>query len=114
MREAIAMHMYLALLAACATAAFSAPLDDYVYTPDPEYKWEYVSNITGEGFTAHTLNLTSQRWGHAPFQFIERGYQVWSHFLTIGTTFTSLVFVQNHVLFVHGNYGVKWKRKSER
>ncbi|MEM7542376.1 MAG: PhoPQ-activated protein PqaA family protein, partial [Pseudomonadota bacterium] len=42
--------------------AAQTPLDLYVATPDPAYRWEAVSEIEGDGFSATVIDLTSQTW----------------------------------------------------
>jgi PhoPQ-activated pathogenicity-related protein len=37
-------------------------LDEYVYTPDPAFKYEKLTSNEGEGFTTTAYNLTSQTW----------------------------------------------------
>ncbi len=55
------------------------PLDTYVRTPDPNYKYELVRTIPGEGYTAYVLEMTSQAW-RSPAE-VDR--TVWKHWLTI-------------------------------
>ncbi len=61
-----------------ATAAETA-LDRYVKTPDPAYKFEVVSTISGNGYTAQVIDLTSQSWLTPG----EVNRTVWKHWLTV-------------------------------
>ena len=54
-------------------------LDRYVQTPDPNYKYELVKKIPGEGYTAFVLEMTSQQWRTAA----EVDRPIWKHWLTI-------------------------------
>lgn len=54
-------------------------LDRYIQKPDSTYKWERVSAIPGEGYTAHVLQLTSQTWRSV--KEVDRA--VWTHWLTV-------------------------------
>ena len=38
------------------------PLDDYVNTPDPHYKYELLKSQKLTGYTLHIINMTSQKW----------------------------------------------------
>lgn len=42
--------------------AYPAALDDYVYRPDPYYKFEEIGKETGPGYTMYMINMTSQKW----------------------------------------------------
>jgi len=37
-------------------------LERYVALPDPSYRWKAVAALPGNGYTAHLLELVSQRW----------------------------------------------------
>lgn len=54
-------------------------LDDYVAAPDPAYGYSVVSSVSGPGYRAVVLNMTSQSWRSA--QEVDR--MVWRHWLTI-------------------------------
>ena len=77
----------VAVLAACTSlgshrseeAHHATPLDQYVAAADPAYAWEPVSDVQGEGCTAHVLKMTSQTWRTA--EDVDR--TVWWHWLTI-------------------------------
>ena len=71
----------LLLSAALLLPAYAAEtaLDRYVAAPDPNYKYELVSKIAGEGYTAYVLEMTSQQWRTAA----EVNQPVWKHWLTI-------------------------------
>jgi PhoPQ-activated pathogenicity-related protein len=54
-------------------------LDRYVQAPDPNYKYELVKTIPGDGYTAYVLDMTSQQWRTAA----EVDRPIWKHWLTI-------------------------------
>lgn len=62
-----------------ALAASQTALDRYVAAPDPNYKYELVSTIPGEGYTAYVLSMTSQQWKTTA----EVDQPVWKHWVTI-------------------------------
>jgi PhoPQ-activated pathogenicity-related protein len=78
---------FLPLLPACAGAprprpqgrSEPTPLDLYVAAPDPAYRWEPVTDLQGEGCTAHVLKMTSQTW--LTPDDVDR--TTWWHWLTI-------------------------------
>ena len=44
-------------------ASANVPLDDYVYTPDPNYGYKDTGlRLNGTGWKSYLLNMTSQRW----------------------------------------------------
>ncbi len=55
------------------------PLDVYVAAPDAAYRWEAVSDIEGDGFTATVIDLTSQQW----LTEAEVDRPTWQHWLTV-------------------------------
>ncbi|MBZ5560545.1 MAG: PhoPQ-activated pathogenicity-related family protein [Acidobacteriia bacterium] len=69
-------------------------LDRYIALPDPSYKYELVKTITGEGYRAYVLDMTSQTWRSSS----EVDRNVWKHWVTIITPndlehTTSLLFI---------------------
>src|SRR5437764_225732 len=60
-------------------ASKETALDRYVNAPDPSYKFELANTITGEGYKAYVIDLTSQTWKPP----IEANRSVWKHWLTI-------------------------------
>lgn len=75
-----------ALLAAFAIAAGAAEkagkftaLDRYVQAPDPNYKYELVRTIPGDGYTVYVLDMTSQKWRTEK----EVDHPIWKHWVTI-------------------------------
>ena len=69
-------------------------LDEYVYTPDPAYKYELVNTQRGEGVTVYTLKMTSQEW----LTENEVDRPVWWHWLNIArpdtvSSDTALLFI---------------------
>ena len=68
--------------AARADSAASSPptaLDRYVATADPTYRYELVTKLPGDAFTAYVLHLTSQTW----LTEKEVDHPVWQHWLTV-------------------------------
>ena len=69
-----------------AAAAFAADhggrhtaLDKFIQAPDPNFKFELVKKIPGDGYTTYVLDLTSQAW-RTP---AETNRPIWKHWLTI-------------------------------
>src|SRR5262249_59017527 len=54
-------------------------LDRYVAAPDPSYRYELIETIPGDGFAAHVLEMTSQRWRDEA----EVDRPLWKHWLTV-------------------------------
>ena len=69
----------LALRALPALAAETTTLDRYVAAPDPSYRYERLTTLGGDGYTAAVLRMTSQHW-RSP---AEVDQTLWTHFLTI-------------------------------
>src|SRR5882762_2981180 len=69
----------LALFAASDHAGKLTGLDKYVQAPDPNYRYELVKTIPGEGYTTYVLDMTSQAWRNPA----EVNRTVWKHWLTI-------------------------------
>ncbi|HVS62426.1 MAG TPA: PhoPQ-activated pathogenicity-related family protein [Thermoanaerobaculia bacterium] len=61
------------------TDVAATPLDEYVATPDPAYRWEPVSRVENDGFETHVLHMTSQRW----LSEAEVDRPLWEHWLTV-------------------------------
>ncbi len=82
-RFAALLSISLAITAGAQGAAIKAgkatALDRYVQAPDPNYKFELVSTIPAEGYTAYVLDMTSQEWRSQ--QEVNR--TIWQHWLTI-------------------------------
>src|SRR5579864_5938313 len=60
-------------------AAHQTALDRYVAAPDPNYKWELVDTIPGEGYTTYVIDLTSQQY----LTSAEVDHPIWKHWLTV-------------------------------
>jgi PhoPQ-activated pathogenicity-related protein len=54
-------------------------LDRYVAAPDPNYRYELIKTIPGEGYAAHVLEMISQRWCDPA----EIDRPLWKHWLTV-------------------------------
>jgi PhoPQ-activated pathogenicity-related protein len=54
-------------------------LDRYVAAPDPSYRYELIETVPGDGYAAHVLEMTSQRWRDEA----EVDRPLWKHWLTI-------------------------------
>jgi PhoPQ-activated pathogenicity-related protein len=74
---AIACGLMISAAAAC--RAQETPLDRYVAAPDAHYRWELLSTIPGENYTAYVLEMTSQQW--RMLEEVDR--PVWKHWLVI-------------------------------
>jgi PhoPQ-activated pathogenicity-related protein len=86
MRRILFGKLVLVTLVICAAARAepragspSTALDRYVAAPDPSYRYERVSSLPGNGFTADVLRMTSQTW----LTEKEVDHPVWQHWLTI-------------------------------
>lgn len=55
------------------------PLDIYVNTPDPSYKWKLIESSKQEGYIVYFINLTSQTW----LSEKESDRSVWTHWLSL-------------------------------
>ena len=64
-----------------ATPAISevTALDRYVAALDPSYRYELIETIPGDGYAAHVLDMTSQRWRDET----EVDRPLWKHWLTV-------------------------------
>lgn len=76
-------RILLPLLLAAAFAADHggrhAALDKFINAPDPNFKYELVKKIPGDGYTTYVLELTSQAW-RTPS---DTNRPIWKHWLTI-------------------------------
>jgi len=73
-------------------SVFSAPLDDYVFAPDPTYHWNLTTKISGTGFTIYNIALTSQTWLTAA----NSSQPIWQHWLQVcipDVIFTDIAFM---------------------
>lgn len=52
----------LVILISFAERCSSAPLDDYVNTPDPNFSWRRLQTYPQASYTLYVLNMTSQKW----------------------------------------------------
>jgi len=69
----------IVLIVSTAQLALGTPLDDYVAAPDASYRYSLVQTITGMGYTAYVLDMTSQSWRSKT----EVDRTAWQHWLTI-------------------------------
>ena len=76
-------HHCLTVLAALAFVGmpltFATPLDDYVAAPDSSYRYDVLNTVTGPGYTAYIIEMTSQSWRSED----EVDRTLWKHWLTI-------------------------------
>jgi len=76
-------HHSLTILAvlvfAAAPLAVGTPLDDYVAAPDSSYRYSVIKTVSGTGYRAYILEMTSQSWRSAG----EVDRTLWKHWLTI-------------------------------
>ena len=75
----ILLAFSFALVAANDKAGKFTGLDRYVHAVDPNYHYELVKTIPGDGYTTFVLNMTSQQWRTAE----EVDHPIWKHWLTI-------------------------------
>ena len=68
-----------ALVLSAYAAQHQTALDKYVAAPDPNYKWELVNTIPGEGYTTYVIDLTSQQYLTAA----EVDHPIWKHWLIV-------------------------------
>ena len=76
-RHCLAILAVLVLTAA--VPAVGTPLDDYVAAPDSSYRYSVVKTVSGTGYSAYILEMTSQSWRSAG----EVDRTAWKHWLTI-------------------------------
>ena len=57
----------------------STLLGRYVASPDPNYHYDLISTIPGDGYTGFVLEMTSQQWRTAA----EVDRPIWKHWLNI-------------------------------
>src|SRR5581483_1562030 len=66
-----------------ALAAFAASkqtaLDRFIQAPDPNFKYELVKTVAGDGYTMYVLDLTSEAW-RGPS---DTSRPIWKHWLTV-------------------------------
>ena len=79
LRPVFILSLALSAAVAADRAGKLTGLDKYVQAPDPNYKYELVRTIPGEGFTSYVLEMTSQQWRTA--EEVDR--PIWKHWLTI-------------------------------
>jgi PhoPQ-activated pathogenicity-related protein len=60
-------------------AQHQTALDKYVAAPDPNYKWELVDTIPGEGYTTYVIDLTSQQY----LTSAQVDHPIWKHWLIV-------------------------------
>ncbi len=80
--------------AGSADGAEETALDRYVAAPDPNYNYQLINTVKGDGYAAAILEMTSQQWRTAA----EVDRPIWKHWLTIVrpqtvTTSTGLLIV---------------------
>ena len=74
------LKLVLAIGICLIVATISAtPLDDYVNTPDPHYKYELIYTYDRVGFKVYVLNMTSQKWKDE--SFVKN--PIWWHYVVI-------------------------------
>ena len=69
----------IVLVLAAAQLASGTPLDDYVAAPDSSYTYSVIKTVSGMGYTAYILEMTSQSWRSED----EVDRTLWKHWLTI-------------------------------
>jgi len=61
------------------TAQHRTALDDYVAAPDPNYRYELVESIPGQGYTTYIVSMVSQSW----LTKAEVTEPIWRHWLVV-------------------------------
>src|SRR5438132_7371490 len=84
MRNSAKNVLYSGVLALSTLTAIPAisevtALDHYVAAPDLSYRYELIETIPGDGYAAHVLEMTSQRWRDET----EVDRPLWKHWLTV-------------------------------
>ncbi len=79
MKSRYALTVLVVLILATAPLAVGTPLDDYVAAPDANYRYSVVNTVTGPGYTAYIIDMTSQSWRSKD----EVDRPLWQHWLTI-------------------------------
>jgi PhoPQ-activated pathogenicity-related protein len=69
----------LLTLSSFALAGAKTPLDEYVARPDSNFRYKLVKTTPGKGYTAHLLDMVSQKWRSAS----EVDRPLWQHWVTI-------------------------------
>src|SRR5438067_11806745 len=90
--------MIMGMLSAIPSIGEVTALDRYVAAPDPSYRYELIETIPGDGYAAHVLEVTSQRWRDEA----EVDRPLWKHWVTViepGQVATS-----TELLIVSGGY----------
>src|SRR6266496_2182471 len=67
------------MLSALPAIGKGTALDRYVAAPDRSYRYELIETIPGDGYAAHVLEMTSQRWRDET----EVDRPPWKHWLTV-------------------------------
>lgn len=75
---ALVLTIYLAVLNN-SIPSLATPLDDYVNTPDPHYKYDLIKTYEMTGYKIYILNMTSQKWLD---ETVVKN-PIWWHFLCI-------------------------------
>jgi len=80
-RRFVFAHLILLLHACCCLAAGEerTALDEYVAAPDPNYAYQLVNSIKGDGYTTYVIQMTSQAWRMPE----EVDHTIWKHWLLI-------------------------------
>lgn len=56
------MRLLTLVLILAPLVSAQTPLDQYVHTPDPAYRYEYQKTLPGDGVQLDVLRMVSQRW----------------------------------------------------
>jgi PhoPQ-activated pathogenicity-related protein len=79
-RLSVTLLIALALPALAADPPKPTPLDSFIHAPDPNFHYELAKTISGQGYTAYVLDLTSQAWPPAAGL---TNRPIWKHWLTV-------------------------------
>lgn len=84
------------LLAGRTHADYRTALDKYIAAPDPNYGFQLVNTVKGEGYTTFILQMTSQAW----LTTNEVDRPIWKHWLVLVKPHT--VTASKSLLFISG------------
>jgi PhoPQ-activated pathogenicity-related protein len=75
----LSITLLLSFAAVGCTHTRKTALDRYVAEPDPNYEWRLVQTLSGDGYKAFVLEMTSQSW--LTPEEVDR--TLWKHWMTV-------------------------------
>ncbi|XP_041363192.1 autocrine proliferation repressor protein A-like [Gigantopelta aegis] len=93
------INVAVVLLSVCVgvPGVTSSALSDYVFRPDPHYKYEILRKTRGEGYTHYVINMTSQKWLSDKIS----NHAIWWHYLSMVVP-DKLKYPNDCFLFIDG------------